>query len=465
MGVSNWPSLNVGGDRLSISHINGSLIHRVTYNRSWYRDAFKSNGGWSLEMIDVGNPCGESGNWIASTDPSGGTPGRENSVKAIQPDLIGPMLIGVNALDSKQLQLQFNEIIDISSLENASISSQELVISSFEISLDDLKMIMVDLDQELSPGILYTVQVNGITDCSGNLIREGHSFSSFALPQPAEPLDLVINEVLFNPGSGGVRFVEIYNNSNKYIDLKDWKLGNISDGAVDNLRILSGEALILEPENYLAITTNAEVLQFNYPKGLIDNFLEISSFPSYPSISGTVVLTNNLDVVIDHFNYSEDFHSALLRDVNGVSLERISYSAPSNDPNNWRSAASTVGYATPGYKNSQFRMQISTEDVLTIDPKVFAPENLGIADYTTIKYKFDLGGNFGSLTIYDQQGRLIKKIAQNELLATEGFFTWDGTDENRRKVKIGYYLILFEIYNLSGKVEVLKESVAVGKTF
>ncbi|CAN5457600.1 hypothetical protein BH23BAC1_BH23BAC1_02400 [soil metagenome] len=465
IGVTNWPTLNVGGDRLSIRHINGTLIFMVNYDRSWYRDAFKSNGGWSLEMIDAGNPCGEAGNWVASIHPSGGTPGRENSVIAIQPDLTGPRLLGINAIDSRQLMLIFNEKIDISSIENAAITGDNLQILSFELDMENLEAILVDLADDLLPGILYSVHIIGITDCSGNLIQEDYNSSTFALPQPAEPLDIVINEVLFNPRSGGVRFIEIYNNSNKYIDLKDWSLGNIADGEIDNLRIISNEAFILAPESYLAITTNSLDLKSNYPKSPAENFLEISSLPSYPAASGAVVLLNNANLVIDLFNYSEDFHSPLIREVRGVSLERISFSAPTNDPNNWRSAASTVDYATPGYKNSQFRMQISLGEVLTIEPKVFAPGNIGRADFTIINYKFNTSGNFGSLSIFDQQGRLIRKIAQNELLATEGFYTWDGTDENHRKVRIGHYLILFEIYNLNGTVDIIKESVAVGKNF
>ncbi|MDQ3536072.1 MAG: hypothetical protein M3421_10650, partial [Bacteroidota bacterium] len=100
-----------------------------------------------------------------------------------------------------------------------------------------------------------------------------------------------------------------------------------------------------------------------------------------------------------------------------------------------------------------------------VDPKIFIPDNTGFADFTSINYKLGSGGFYGTLHILDTNGNLVKKLAKNEQLPSEGFFTWDGTDDNNRRVRIGYYLIYFEIYNLSGNIEILKETVVVGKRF
>ena len=52
-----------------------------------------------------------------------------------------------------------------------------------------------------------------------------------------------------------------------------------------------------------------------------------------------VVLLNNEMQVIDEFLYDEKMHMQLLHEREGVSLERISFSAETNDRNNWYSAS------------------------------------------------------------------------------------------------------------------------------
>ena len=74
------------------------------------------------------------------------------------------------------------------------------------------------LSTPLEPGIAYILTVENISDCSGNII---HLFNSviIGLPEPADSLDIVINEILFNPHTDGFDYVELYNNSGKIIDL------------------------------------------------------------------------------------------------------------------------------------------------------------------------------------------------------------------------------------------------------
>ena len=50
----------------------GNIIHAVNYTVDWYQDAVKSDGGWSLELINPESPCQGASNWIASDNFSGG---------------------------------------------------------------------------------------------------------------------------------------------------------------------------------------------------------------------------------------------------------------------------------------------------------------------------------------------------------------------------------------------------------
>lgn len=72
-------------------------IDSVNYNSALYQDDDKANGGWSLELIDPNNVCGDANNWTASVDSKGGTPGKRNSVVASKPDVEGPKLVSVVA--------------------------------------------------------------------------------------------------------------------------------------------------------------------------------------------------------------------------------------------------------------------------------------------------------------------------------------------------------------------------------
>ncbi|EJF10668.1 hypothetical protein [Pontibacter sp. BAB1700] len=51
---------------------------------------------------------------------------------------------------------------------------------------------------------------------------------------------------------------------------------------------------------------------------------------------------------------------------------------------------------------------------------------------------------------------------RNELLASTGFFRWDGTRQDGTKAAIGYYLFYIELFGLDGQKSVHKERVVIG---
>src|SRR5688572_12487579 len=92
ISVTGFPSLDNAGDQLFLRAANGRTIHAVAYTDGWYLNEVKKDGGWTLEMIDPKNPCTGISNWKASVSPTGGTPGKKNSVDAINTDVIAPQL-------------------------------------------------------------------------------------------------------------------------------------------------------------------------------------------------------------------------------------------------------------------------------------------------------------------------------------------------------------------------------------
>src|SRR5690606_15848133 len=67
--------LTNSGKELNFVNAAGELIDRVNYSLSWYNNAGKTDGGWSLERINPEEPCRAGDNWRASVAQAGGTPG------------------------------------------------------------------------------------------------------------------------------------------------------------------------------------------------------------------------------------------------------------------------------------------------------------------------------------------------------------------------------------------------------
>lgn len=463
IGVSSFPSLSNSGEQLVLA-LNGDVLFSVSYDKSWHTSVENEVGGVSLEMIDLTNPCAEDNNWTSSADFKGGTPGKGNSASGNVPDNFPPEIVKVFAINSDSIRIDFNEKIDPTLINLVSTMIEpEVSILSLNTNYLKPKSLFLVLNGRLEESVLYKLTLSNVLDCNGNA-SEDQDFD-FALPSTPDVNQVLLSEILFNPYTNGVDFVELYNNSDTYLNLQNWQLANLSDGEVDNQKEISSAQLVFEPRSFLAISSNSDVLLTNYPKGNRNRFFQMESLPTYANNEGTVVLLDQDSIEVERFNYTDDFHYGLLNSFDGVSLERISYSAI-NNANNWRSASSTVGFATPGYQNSQSFEAQAPKGTIQIEPKVFLPGDSGSGrDFTLISYQVETAGQFANINVYDQTGRLVKTLAEGILLANSGFIRWDGTTNNGALARLGYHVVLFELYDSNGNSETIKETVVVGRDF
>lgn len=458
--------LTIGGTSLSLTNERQEVVSFVAYNDTWYSDASKANGGWALEKIDPFNFCGGAENWRASVDQRGGTPGVVNSILADNPDLQAPVLLRAGFESATRISLFFNEPMDGESLKgvekysvNNGIGNPTQVIP---LGPDNRKVDLV-LPQPLQPETIYEVTVAGsLTDCAGNPLE--NLMVRVGVPQVADSLDMVINEILFNPPDRGVRYVEIYNRSNKIVELRDYILSSMdtTDNVFSGIREISAESQLFFPGEYRVLTPNAAIVksQFmtNNPRGFINMTLS-----SMTNASGIIVLANKGQQIIDKMIYRESMHYALLTDVKGVSLERLNYDRPTLDRSNWHSAARNAGFGTPGFKNSQFTLdQGVTDGRFEVFPRIFSPDNDGVDDVLNIAYEFDTPGFTANVTVYDSRGRHIRTLYQSELLATKGVFTWDGTTDDYQKADMGIYIIFIELFEPGGTVKTYRKTAVLG---
>lgn len=465
ISVTSFPSLDNDGDQLYIKNSAGLTIHSVSYSSSWYQNPVKGDGGWTLEMMDTKNPCAGSSNWKTSTDLRGGSPGIKNSVDGVNNDQIGPSLLRAYAPDNLNIILIFDEPLD--SLKASGLSNYTLdgglSLQSVTVLSPSFDKVQMKLVNPIQTNTVYTITVNNITDCRNNLVGARNK-AKIGMAVDAAAAEIVINEILFNPKSGGSDFVELFNRSNKIMDAGKLYIANrSSSGVVSSPKLLSPVPFYVFPGDYIVITEDAANIALNYLVKNPDALLTLSSLPSFPDDEGDVVVLNFQGAVVDEVKYKDDWHFALLDDEEGVSLERIDPDGKSQEETNWHSAASTAGYGTPTYKNSQYKLLQSIQATLEARPKVFSPDNDGRDDIVTIQYKTTEPGYVANITIYDANGRPVRNLVRNGTLGLEGYWIWDGLDDKKLKLPVGTYILFTEIFNLRGKKENFKNVVVLAR--
>lgn len=455
--VDGFPSLNNSGDLIRLVDKNGEILDELRYSDSWYRDGLKSEGGFSLEKIDptVGG-CSLAGNWNASNALIGGTPGTENSVIGIFQDTVPPNLRSIRFDDEQTLVLAFDEALALSVQNEFFFPVTEGIGYPLVATLsEDRTEIYLLFATPFPENQVYELNYD-VLDCTGNQRR---GIQEFGRPVPILPQDILINEVLFNPFPGGADFVEIINASEKILDLSGMLIGEGVDGteAVTNTDLIAPDGHLMLPGDIRCLTRDvAFQIQTYFPLANAA-FLSMSGFPTYDDDEGEVVLLMQTGEEIDRFRYVDDYHYADLRDKNGISLERISLKLPANQPDNWHSAASTVRFATPGYRNSQRESSLEEQnDPVYLFPEIITPDGDGVDDLLGIYYQFEQQGMNARVLIMDRGGRLIQTIRQQELLGTSpGAFFWDGRQASGVRAPVGAYLVIIETTNQSTGLRVV----------
>jgi hypothetical protein len=362
------------------------------------------------------------------------------------------------------MHLVFDKPVDSSSatvLNNYSIDPA-LQIMKAEAEPHLFNTIKLTLNQPLQAGIVYKLSVKDVRSCQGITMKP--QVVNTGMAESIQLNDLVINEILFNPHSNSYDYVEIFNRSKKIIDASQLYLANRNTtGVAASLRQLSTSPFFIFPGDHIVITESNANLQLNYLVKNPLNVLSLSSLPSFPDDKGFVVLLNSQGTVIDEVNYNRSWHFKLIDNDEGVSLERIDPEGPSQLASNWQSAASTAGYGTPTYVNSQF-MQLGIQNIfIHITPQTFSPDNDGYDDFVLVNYNANDPGYVANITIFNAAGKPVKKLVRNGTMSYTGSWKWDGLDENNQALPAGQYIIYTELFNLQGKRKQFKNVVVLAR--
>ncbi len=464
ISVTSFPSLNNDADKIYLRAPQGTIIHSVNYTIDWYKNELKKDGGWTLEMIDTKNPCTGINNWKASVDARGGTPAAKNSVDAVNVDATAPKLLRAYAPDATHVTLVFDEPVDSTNAAVAasySMSDGVSITNALPLSVS-FDRVSLTLSTALTANKIYTVTANNVKDCSGNIIGVSKT-ARVGLVVPTDSLDIVVNEIMFNPKPNGVDYVEFYNRSKKILNLKNAFIANRNSlGIVSSIYQFTTEDYLFFPEDYIVVTESAEITKRDFVANDPNAILQLGNLPSFNDTDGDVILLNEQGKIIDEVVYNSKWHFALISNEEAVSLERINADAASVQ-SNFHSAASSVGYGTPTYKNSQNRIDADVQGDITTTPAIVSPDNDGQDDFATIQYNFPEPGYVANITIFDASGRAVRFLERNTLAGVKGYYRWDGLGEKQQKLPVGIYIIYAEVFNLNGKTKKFKNTIVLAR--
>jgi len=408
------PSFNNTGDVVRIRDSSGLTIDSLEFLPTWGGN----NDGKSLERISADGESIDQTNWGTSQSKFTATPGKINSLTPKNYDLgiaefknekgygiIGqPSNLrlkiknyGVNTIDfftvnfyldsNKDSVLQTNEFLG--SLEGNSLLSKDSVTLNFSIGSFKtgknffIAQLLTNKDEEEENNIAFTF-------FTGAILNEVRS-------------DLVINEIMYAPTSPEPEWIEIYNRSNKIINLAGYKIADNTD----TISVIS-KSILLNPKEYFIISKDSSIQSF-YD---VPSQIRISSFPSLNNSKDKIIFLDSLDRVIDSLEYISDWGGS-----NGRSLERISGERNSVDINNWGTCISSER-ATPGRENSitvkPYDLAITNftspeKHVIAGNPVNLTAtvKNIGLTDYLSFLLHLYNDINFDSVA---QQNELIQSI-------------------------------------------------------
>lgn len=277
-------------------------------------------------------------------------------------------------------------------------------------------------------------------------------------PAGAQQGTLLINELLFQPVSGEAEYVELYNPTSNALDLAGYHIVRWVGDSLGRHYALPTHTMA--PHDYVVLTKDAASVAtcFNvkYPSKVVECHL-----PAYPNGGGSVILATVDSTVVDRLDYRPDMHSRLLRDKAGVSLERRSPERPTNEASNWFSAASTAGYGTPGYENSQSSEWLVEESSFVFSSTLLSPDGDEYQDMLEISYQLDRSDLAARAEVYSQRGTLVRRLLNNDLLGSHGTLQWDGRDDAGALLPQGQYIVQITLFETAGTYQTLRRTVAL----
>ena len=333
-----WAVLNNGGDTVSLRHSpSGTPLDSVPYDPSW-----GGSDGRSLERIDPAGPSDAATNFASSEAEADATPGQQNSV--YDPDETPPALEAVTPTpNGDSLTVVFSEPLDAATVsaeafQFAAVDAPSITATQVDASAPG--RVRCALSPTLATGD-YTLVVSGVADRRSNVLDEGQAAFSYFVPEPPAPTDVVVSEIMYAPSTASNEFVELYNRSDKTIDVGTLQYADENR----DFDPVAPALTPLAPGEYVVLVRDAEAFKTAFPS--VD-FFAPDGWDALNNGGDTVLLWHAPSTTaIDSVPYDPSWGGS-----DGRSLERVDPRGPSGRASNFASSTASAG-ATPGAQNSR----------------------------------------------------------------------------------------------------------------
>lgn len=293
-------------------------------------------------------------------------------------------------------------------------------------------------------------------DCEFSSPTRINSFNSLV---PGSRNDILINEIMYDPLTLSCEWIELYNNSGKYLSLNGWRV----KAGTDYLNIFQDCRFYLQPGSYLVLADDSTLYNvFGYLQNTSDSSRRVlfNSGLSLANTGSVIAVYDALKNTIDSLTYSDKWHNNNLASTKGFSLERINISMPSTLQSNWSSSADALG-GTPGKRNSIYTLN-NKEASVSIIPNPFSPDGDGRDDFTIIKYKLKASTSQVRVKVFDVKGRIVRTLLNNQISGSESQIIFDGKDDLGEKLRTGIYVAFLEaVDDRGGTIEQVKATFVV----
>jgi hypothetical protein len=225
--ISPFPTLNNTDDKLILLDSLNRVIDSVFYSSAWGGSDNKS-----IERVDVTLSSTDSSNWKTSKSIFNATPGTYNSVTQKDFDLLSDDIVftpkfplfgenvNVSAFvknigkNSAVFSIDLYEDTDLDSIPDTFIETiSNLNLASLDSSAYQFNNSILNLQNKKS----YSVKVLFAQD------QDTTNNSFYKTIEPGFPNQtVVVNEIMFAPFGGEPEWIELFNNSDTNINLKDW---------------------------------------------------------------------------------------------------------------------------------------------------------------------------------------------------------------------------------------------------